>query len=145
VAEGAALGPARLGVSQQVRAAGGVVWRREKGRVEVVLVYRRRYDDWSFPKGKNIPGESDEECALREVEEETGLVCALGEELTATAYLDRRGRSKLVRYWAMEPRGGLLGPQAEIDDTRWVSLDEAGGLLTYDRDRDVLGSFQVAA
>ena len=132
-------------MSHEVRAAGGVVWRRESGRIDVVLVYRRRYDDWSFPKGKNVPGESDEDCALREVEEETGLVCTLGAELPSTTYLDRRGRSKLVRYWAMEPTSGAFGPQAEIDDARWVPVGDAGDLLTYERDRDVLGSFRAVA
>jgi 8-oxo-dGTP pyrophosphatase MutT (NUDIX family) len=58
----------------------------------VVLVHRPRYDDWTFPKGKAHRGESDEDCALREVEEETGLRCELGEELPSTAYLDGRGR-----------------------------------------------------
>jgi 8-oxo-dGTP diphosphatase len=67
-----------------VRAAGGVVVRDEQS-LEVLVVHRPRYDDWSFPKGKAAPGERDEECAVREVEEETGLLCALLEELPMTS------------------------------------------------------------
>ena len=67
-----------------VQAAGGVVVRDGADGPEVLLVHRPAYDDWSFPKGKLEPGESDEECAVREVEEETGLRCALGRELEPT-------------------------------------------------------------
>src|SRR3989442_274166 len=93
-------------VSEVVRAAGGVVLR--DGRV--LLVHRPRYGDWTFPKGKALPGESDEDCALREVEEETGLRCELGEELPATAYVDGMGRPKRVRWWRMRPVGGAFMP-----------------------------------
>jgi len=82
-----------------VRAAGGVVIRDGA----VVLVHRPKYDDWTFPKGKAEEGESDEDCALREVHEETGLRCALAEELGATEYVDGSGRPKRVRWWRMEP------------------------------------------
>jgi 8-oxo-dGTP diphosphatase len=115
-----------------VRAAGGVVTRNDAS--EVLLVHRDRYDDWSFPKGKCERGESDEDCALREVEEETGLRCALGEELPSTHYTDGHGRPKRVRYWLMEPNGGELAYLHEVDAARWVTLDEARGLLTYQRD-----------
>src|SRR5437660_9288690 len=94
-----------------VRAAGGVVWRRDdNGVVEVVLVHRPQYDDWSLPKGKLDPGESDEEAALREVEEETGLRGRLETELSSTRYKDRYGRDKIVRYWSMPVAGGQIGP-----------------------------------
>jgi 8-oxo-dGTP pyrophosphatase MutT (NUDIX family) len=90
-----------------VRAAGGVVWRRgADGAVEVLVVHRPKYDDWSFPKGKLDPGETEEECALREVDEETGLRCELGEELPTTMYVDRKGRPKRVRLrFASASRG----------------------------------------
>jgi 8-oxo-dGTP diphosphatase len=128
-----------VGLSQtQVRAAGGVVTREGAGGPEVLLVHRPAYDDWSLPKGKARRGESDEECALREVEEETGLVCELGPELPSTTYRDARARPKIVRYWAMRPVSGNAHPRAEIDDVVWLPLQEARELLTWERDRVVL-------
>jgi 8-oxo-dGTP pyrophosphatase MutT (NUDIX family) len=123
-----------------VRAAGGVVVRNGSQGLEVVLVHRPKYDDWTLPKGKALPGESDEECALREVEEETGLVCELEEELASTSYLDSRGRPKVARYWRMRPTGGMLRPNDEVDDARWLPLAEAEDLLSYERDHAVLHS-----
>jgi 8-oxo-dGTP diphosphatase len=123
-----------------IRAAGGVVVRDENGVREVVVVHRPAYDDWTLPKGKARKGESDEDCALREVEEETGLRCERGRELASTSYRDSRDRDKLVRYWLMRPTGGTLSPADEVDEARWVRWDEADGLLTYARDRDVLRS-----
>jgi 8-oxo-dGTP pyrophosphatase MutT (NUDIX family) len=129
-------------LNRKVRAAGGVVSRRGGyGEIEVVVVHRRRYDDWTFPKGKAHRGESDEDCALREVEEETGLVCRLENELAGSVYRDARGREKHVRYWAMSPVSGRLEPSGEVDAARWLSPAEAEVILTYDRDLDVLGSF----
>ena len=84
----------------RVRAAGGVVWRRTD-TVEVLLVHRPRYDDWSMPKGKLDDGESFEDAAVREVEEETGIRAALGEDLGEVRYVDHKGRDKVVRWWAM--------------------------------------------
>lgn len=114
----------------EVEAAGGVV--RRDGRIAVV--HRPRYDDWSLPKGKLDPGESWEQAALREVREETGLECELGKELSSTSYHDRKGRSKLVRYWLMEPVGGEFEPNDEVDELRWLTPAEAAGVLTYPRD-----------
>jgi 8-oxo-dGTP diphosphatase len=128
-----------------VRAGGGVVWRRPgtgEG-VEILLVHRPRYDDWSLPKGKCDPGESDADCALREVEEETGLACRLGTELPSTSYRDNKGRPKIVRYWAMEPlsAGALFEPNAEIDEIRWLPVADAVKLLSYGHDRPVVLAF----
>jgi 8-oxo-dGTP diphosphatase len=103
----------------------------------LAVVHRPRYDDWTFPKGKLRPGESFEEGALREVEEETGLRCRLGEELPSTCYRDAKGRPKLVRYWRMEPLGGEFAPNDEVDELRWVAPAEAAELLSYGRDRDL--------
>jgi 8-oxo-dGTP pyrophosphatase MutT (NUDIX family) len=122
-----------------VLAAGGVVWRRgETGRLEVIVVHRPRYDDWSLPKGKLDPGETDEQAALREVEEETGVVAELGPELPTTTYLDRSGKHKRVRYWAMTVVSGDPGPSHEVDQAEWVGLEEAGRRLSYQRDAAVL-------
>jgi 8-oxo-dGTP diphosphatase len=111
----------------------------------VLLVHRDRHGDWSLPKGKAHQGESDEECALREVEEETGVRCELGPELASTSYVVEVVRPKTVRYWAMRPVEGEAGPHNEVDAVRWLPLDEARALLTYDRDRAVLDSFAVLA
>jgi 8-oxo-dGTP diphosphatase len=121
-------------VSAVVRAAGGVVIRDGVRGPEILVVHRPKYGDWSFPKGKAESGESDEDCARREVEEETGLICSLGDELSSTSYTDSAGRPKHVRYWLMEPIGGELAFRHEVDDARWVSRDDARSLLTYDRD-----------
>jgi 8-oxo-dGTP diphosphatase len=118
----------------EVRAAGGVV--RRDGRIAVV--HRPRYDDWSLPKGKLDPGETWEEAALREVREETGLECELGEELSSTTYRDRKGRFKLVRYWLMDPVGGEFAPNDEVDELRWLAPAEAVALLTYPRDQQLV-------
>lgn len=128
-------GAANVDVTEAVRAAGGVVTRRsETGRVEVVVVHRVSYADWTFPKGKLHEGETEEEAALREVEEETSLRGRLERELGSTRYHDSRGRPKTVRYWEMTVLAGDLEPANEIDAARWASLEEARSLLTYDRD-----------
>jgi 8-oxo-dGTP diphosphatase len=117
-----------------VRAAGGLVVR--DGRV--LLVHRPKYGDWTFPKGKCEPGESDEACAVREVIEETGLRCELGLELPSTYYTDSRGRPKRVRWWRMEPVAGSFVPTDEVDEIRWLTREEAAALLSYDRDQPLL-------
>ena len=126
-------------MSEPIRAAGGVVLRRgESDGLEVLLVHRPAYDDWSFPKGKLETGETDEQAALREVEEETGLRCILGRELPSAKYRDGRGRSKSVRYWLMEAVGGVLSASNEVDDARFFLLRDAAVRLTYRRDRELL-------
>jgi 8-oxo-dGTP diphosphatase len=121
-----------------VRAAGGIV--RRDGTV--LLVHRPKYDDWTFPKGKAEDGESDEECALREVWEETGLHCALRDEIASTAYIDSRGRPKRVRWWLMDPVDGGFEPTEEVDEIRWLDPRDAAGLLSYTRDVDLLDSIR---
>lgn len=103
-------------------------------------MHRPKYGDWTFPKGKALPDESDEACALREVEEETGLRCALGAELADTSYVDGQGRPKRVRYWAMRPLAGAFAPHDEVDEIRWLPPPTAAVALSYARDREVLAS-----
>ncbi len=104
----------------------------------MLVVHRPRYDDWTFPKGKLKSGESEEEGALREVEEETGLHCRLGRELQTVSYVDNHGRQKSVRYWEMAPLAGTFKPNDEVDEVRWLTLEEVDRTLTYARDRNLL-------
>ncbi|MBA3282893.1 MAG: NUDIX hydrolase [Acidimicrobiia bacterium] len=129
----------------EVLAAGGAVWRRSpEGAVEVLVAHRPRYDDWSLPKGKCDEGESFLDCAQREVLEETGLSCEVGADLVDVYYRDRKGRTKMVRYWAMEAVAGSFTPNDEVDQVRWLSFPEAAALLTYPHDRPVLRALVTA-
>jgi 8-oxo-dGTP pyrophosphatase MutT (NUDIX family) len=124
-----------------VEAAGGVVRRlREDGSWEYAIIHRPKYDDWTLPKGKLDPGETEVRAAIREVEEETGMLCALGREIGSVAYVDNSGRDKTVRYWLMAPMTGRFRPNREVDDLKWLPIDEALALLSYDRDRSILRS-----
>jgi len=130
-----------------VRAAGGLVVRDVKGdaaRVEVAVVHRPRYRDWSLPKGKLDPGEGWEQAALREVVEETGLRCELVRELVPARYRDRKGREKLVRWWLMRAQGGEFRPGDEVDELRWLDPAEAAALLDYEHDRELVRSLQLS-
>jgi ADP-ribose pyrophosphatase YjhB (NUDIX family)/phosphohistidine phosphatase SixA len=119
-------------------AAGGVVWRIRKGKVEILLAHRPKYDDWAYPKGKLDPGESIISCAHREVHEETGLTFDIGRRVAITDYIKPSGRPKHVYYWAMRLVSGDFVPNDEVDDIAWVRPSKAPLLLTYDRDRQVL-------
>lgn len=135
----------RFSTTTVVQAAGGVVWRRSKaGALEVLLVHRPRYDDWTVPKGKLGRDEDHAGAALREVAEETGLRCTLGPELISTSYRDRRNRPKRVRYWAMTPIDGTFTPTAEVDGLQWLPVGAARSLLSYSRDVPVLTALERA-
>jgi 8-oxo-(d)GTP phosphatase len=125
-------------VSQPVRASGGIVLRGEGGDRSVALVHRPRYDDWSFPKGKLDAEEDEGTAALREVEEETGLRCRLGPSVGAVTYQDRQGRAKVVRYFRMDADDGRFTPNHEVDELRWVPIEDAARLLSYAHDRSLL-------
>lgn len=125
-------------IERAVRAAGGVVRRVGLEGPQVLLVHRPRYGDWTFPKGKAEPGETDEQTALREVEEETGFRCSLIWELPSTRYRDARGRPKVVRYWTMRVESGEFVPHKEVDAVSWLPNAEAAEQLSYDRDLEVL-------
>jgi 8-oxo-(d)GTP phosphatase len=131
--------------SNPIRAAGGVLWRQAAGsngdnRLEVAIIHRPRYDDWSMPKGKLNPGEIEIEGAVREIAEETGYRVTVGPPLGAVEY-QKEGRPKIVRYWAMRAEGGMFSPSREVDELRWLPVDEALGLLTQPRDVGLLKQF----
>ncbi len=123
-----------------VRAAGGLVIRRgSDAGVRLVLVHRPRYDDWSFPKGKQRRGESLLEAALREVREETGFLCVAQAAIGVTEYQDRGERPKMVRYWAMSRVNGSFTPNDEVDAIAWLRPSEAVVRLSHEHDRELLG------
>lgn len=120
------------------RVAGAVVWREGDRGVEVLLVHRVGHDDWALPKGGAHAGESDEQCAVREVEEESGYRCALDWELPSASYLDGRGVRRTVRYWAARPLSGAFVPNDEVDEVRWLSPADALALMTEPRERPMV-------
>ncbi len=122
-----------------------IVRRTPGGELQVVVVHRPERVDWSFPKGKLAPGETLEECAIREVAEETGFTCRLGSFVGHTEYRDRKDRPKVVAYWVMEVETGEFASGREVDELRWVDLAAAAHLLTFERDRDLLVALGAAA
>ena len=116
----------------------------EGASVEVALIHRPRYDDWSLPKGKLAHGENEIEGAVREVHEETGYRVRVGRPLGEVRYMKQSGgsaRPKVVRYWAMQAENGAFTPNREVDEMRWLTLDEARKLLTHAHDEKVLDRF----
>jgi 8-oxo-dGTP diphosphatase len=104
----------------------------------VAVIYRPKYGDWTLPKGKLEPGETEEEAAVREVEEETGYTGELGDELGMVSYTDRHGRPKTVRYWRMKVTGGEFQPNREVSELLWLAPETAAGHLSFERDREIL-------
>jgi 8-oxo-(d)GTP phosphatase len=147
--------PTTGGRGAVVEAAGAVVWRRGADeRVEVLLIHRPKYDDWSFPKGKLEPGEQAPGAAVREVREETGIRVRLGPPLPVVRYPLASGADKVVRYWAATPRdsgdsgdsgdkaqpgdSAAFEPNHEVDAVGWFGLDEGLRQLTHPHDRALL-------
>ncbi len=131
----------------QIYANGGVVIRKgghEEDKYFCALVHRPRYDDWSLPKGKQDPAEEPLDCALREVLEETGYSCNPLLEIQSTSYKDDHGRSKLVRYWLMMAKEGEFTPNEEVDSIAWMPFHLAKDAMTYDWDREVIESAEIA-
>ena len=135
--------------SDTIRAAGGVLWREASAdnadpAVEVAIIHRPRYGDWTLPKGKLATGESEVDGAIREVLEETGYRVRLGRALGETRYFKEQAgflRPKVVRWWAMEASSGSFTPSREVDDLRWVSLADGHEALTRETDRELLERF----
>jgi 8-oxo-(d)GTP phosphatase len=128
-------------VSETILAAGALVWRPAAGGVEVLLVHRPKYDDWSLPKGKREPGEHLLLTAVREVFEETSVRPVLGPRLPTTEYL-AAGRPKRVDYWSAAPPDSQAAASHEIDAVSWVPLAQAAGHLSYPHDATVLAALR---
>lgn len=132
-------------------AAGGIVWRKRPGptrpepRVELLVVHRPSYDDWTFPKGKTDSGELLQATAVREISEEAGVVVRLGHPLQDLSY-PISGGTKIVSYWCARALGpdesAPFVPNQEVDEIRWVSPHAARKLLTYTHDLELLESFE---
>lgn len=134
-------------MSKTVYAAGCVVYRVGlDSEVELLVAHRPRYDDWSFPKGKRDKGETDLECALREVEEETSVRGSIGAELEPVHYVDHKQRPKVVRYWAMEIAADSppFVVNEEVDEIRWLSAAASREILTYDHDQGLIDQLLTA-
>lgn len=126
-----------------VRASGGVVIRGTGADAELAVVHRPRYDDWTLPKGKDDPGETPRQAALREVQEETGIRCRVVGSAGVAHYQVGVG-PKRVKYFLMRPlRSTGLPENDEVDEVRWVSPRDAGTILTYDFDRDLIGGLDL--
>lgn len=136
------LPPEAVPASKAVLAAGAVLWRPngDPSSPEVAIIHRPRYDDWSLPKGKVDPGETEPVTAVREVHEETGYTSHLGRRLVAVSYPVEQGIKK-VRYWAARRVDGEFSPNAEVDELKWLPVTEALNQLEYPYDRKVLRRF----
>ena len=132
-------------MSAAIIAAGGVVWRRDsEGEIQVLLVHRPRYDDWSLPKGKLEEGEALISCAYREILEETGISIKLGPYIGSVEYYVPDGL-KSVSYWSaslIEDRS-TFHPNEEVDQIIWLDLESAILRVTRDSDGYILERFGV--
>ncbi len=121
-----------------IRAAGGIVIRFVAGaRVEIACIYREARGDWTFPKGKLDRGETFEEAALREVWEETGMTCHVERFVGTTNYTHRKGKPKIVAYYLMSVHEGEFEPNAEVDELRWLPMEQVRDYLTWERDQEL--------
>jgi 8-oxo-(d)GTP phosphatase len=134
--------PNEAPVSKAVLAAGAVLWRSDgdAASMEIAIIHRPRYDDWSLPKGKVDPGETEPVAAVREVLEETGYASVLGRRLATVSYPVEQGIKK-VRYWTARRVDGEFSPNAEVDELKWLPASEAMKQLEYPHDRKVLRRF----
>ena len=114
-----------------IEAAGGILWRKIPRGLEIALIHRDRYDDWTLPKGKREPGETWQETALREVFEETGLRAELLSYAGAMGYTVK-GHPKVVLYWNMQaPADQPFIPNEEVDHMVWLPVEDAIVKMSY--------------
>ncbi|WP_064057661.1 NUDIX hydrolase [Prescottella equi] len=132
-------------VKANIFAAGAVLWRKSPNNpyeIEIALIHRPKYDDWSFPKGKLDPGETSISAAVREIHEETGITAQLGRNLSGVTYpIPGHRKLKRVEYWAAEAAGGEFTPNDEVDEMRWLPPDDVPDQLSYPMDRTILRRF----
>ncbi|MEU9865982.1 NUDIX hydrolase [Streptomyces sp. NPDC047971] len=128
-----------------ILAAGCLLWRRSPSGegIELAVVYRPKWADWSHPKGKLKRGEGAREAAVREVLEETGMTCELGTELPTVRYLVE-GRPKEVRYWAARATHGSFEPNREVSAIAWLTPAATRDRLTRARDRELVDALLSA-
>ena len=132
-------------MSNMIQAAGGVVVDLSKGKPRYLVVHRPAYDDWSFPKGKLDEGERHRDAALREVKEETGLICSVLTKLSPVSYHTPNGNPKRVKYWLMERVSGDFVRNDEVDSVTWLKRSAAMSLLTYVHDQALLVEAHLVA
>ena len=129
-------------MSATILAAGAVLWRKsEKKKIEVLIIHRPKYDDWTFPKGKAEIGEPLIACAYREVLEETNIETAFGPYLGEVEYLTNDGKKKVSFWSAKVVKEKEFKPNAEVDQLKWVEVTKVKELLTLDTDRKILEQF----
>ena len=129
-------------MSSPILAAGAVLWRKsEKKKIEVLIIHRPKYDDWTFPKGKAEIGEPLIACAYREVLEETNIETAFGPYLGEVEYLTNDGKKKVSFWSAKVVKEKDFKPNAEVDQLKWVEVTKVKELLTLDTDRKILEQF----
>ena len=123
-----------------IHAAGGIIWKDEGKQKKIAVVHRHKHDDWSLPKGKLDSEENWKKAALREVLEETGCVCKIKKYAGSISYL-LDGKPKVVLFWHMEIKS--MDPEkmnGEVDEVRWITVDEAKGLLDYEDEVELIQS-----
>jgi 8-oxo-(d)GTP phosphatase len=124
-----------------IRAAGALLWRENSElKIEIALIHRPRYGDWSLPKGKIEEGESSLRCAFREVIEETGITPQFGRELGSVEYKEPAGL-KRVKYWAAKALTDEFLPNEEVDEIKWLDPDDALARATHESDRTIINNF----
>lgn len=122
-----------------IEAAGGILWKETSYGFKLAIIHRKRYDDWSLPKGKREPGESWQETALREVREETGCPATLGEFIGSTAYTINGQTPKVVLFWHMTAENDCeFIPNSEVDKLKWVTPKNALKFLNYEDERSIV-------
>jgi 8-oxo-dGTP pyrophosphatase MutT (NUDIX family) len=121
-----------------IRAAGGVVYRTlDNGQIELACIFRVARGDWTFPKGKLDEGETFEQAAVREVQEEIGMHCHIERFIGTTNYIHRKGKPKICAYYLMAVNKGEFAPNEEVDELVWLPLDQVRGHLTHERDQEL--------